>query len=77
MPLSPGRRVRALTCALATLTVASCATPTNTPAIEERVACEAFRPIIYSRKTDSDETIRQVREHNAAYDAICGEWQAR
>lgn len=37
-----------------------------------RVACQAFRPITYSASQDTPETVRQVREHNAAYRAVCG-----
>jgi hypothetical protein len=33
-------------------------------------ACKAYVPIRYSRK-DTPETVRQVREHNAAFDALC------
>jgi len=33
-------------------------------------ACQAFEPIRYSRN-DTAETIRQVRTHNAAWDALC------
>ena len=33
-------------------------------------SCEAFEPIRYSR-TDTEETRRQIREHNAAWDALC------
>lgn len=33
-------------------------------------ACQAFEPIRYS-KTDTQETIQKVREHNAAWDALC------
>lgn len=36
------------------------------------VACDAFSPITYSR-TDTEETIQQVREHNARWTAICGQ----
>lgn len=32
--------------------------------------CEAFEPIRYSR-TDTQETRRQIREHNAMWDALC------
>lgn len=33
-------------------------------------ACQAFEPIRYSRD-DTAETIKQVRAHNAAWDALC------
>jgi hypothetical protein len=34
--------------------------------------CPAFAPITYSAKNDTSETVRQIREHNAAWQAICG-----
>jgi hypothetical protein len=33
-------------------------------------ACSAFEPIRYSRN-DTDDTKRQIRAHNAAWDALC------
>jgi hypothetical protein len=33
------------------------------------VACSAFEPIRWSKK-DTEETIRQVKEHNAAWAAV-------
>ena len=33
-------------------------------------ACKAYVPIRYSRR-DTPDTIRQAREHNAAYDVLC------
>ena len=33
-------------------------------------SCKAFAPIRYSRK-DTPESVRQIREHNAAFDALC------
>lgn len=37
----------------------------------DRVACEAFKPISFSASQDSELTIRQVREFNAAWRAVC------
>jgi hypothetical protein len=34
------------------------------------VSCAAFQPIRWSRR-DTDETIRQAKEHNAAWKALC------
>lgn len=34
-------------------------------------SCLALRPITYSSKSDSAATIKQIREHNAAYTALC------
>lgn len=35
------------------------------------VACTAFQPISYSAAGDTAETVTQVRQHNAAWKAIC------
>jgi hypothetical protein len=52
------------------LILAGCATMTASVGIDA-VACSAFEPIRWSKK-DTDGTIRQVKEHNAAWAAICG-----
>lgn len=49
--------------------------PTATAAIEESTegwACLAFRPVSWSTR-DTPETVGQIREHNAAWDAVCKE----
>jgi hypothetical protein len=51
------------------LILAACATTTASVGTSA-VACSAFEPIQWSKK-DTDETIRQVKEHNAAWTAIC------
>lgn len=33
-------------------------------------SCSAFEPIRYSR-TDTPETVKEIRAHNAAWDALC------
>lgn len=44
----------------------------TTPSVQStRVACEAFRPVTWSR-TDTPETVAEVKGHNAAYGALCG-----
>lgn len=45
-----------------------CAEPAEQAVID--TACTAFEPVRYSRN-DTDETKRAVREHNAAWDALC------
>lgn len=35
------------------------------------VACQAFQPITWS-KQDTDDTLRQVKAHNAVYLTLCG-----
>ncbi len=54
------RRVRAV------LRWASVATGENAA----RVACGSFQPIQWAH-ADTDETLHQVRQHNAAYVALC------
>ncbi len=34
-------------------------------------SCSAFQPITYSARGDTDDTVRQVRQHNAAWQALC------
>lgn len=51
------------------LTLQGCVT--TTASVEtDAVACSAFEPIRWSAK-DTDETIRQAKEHNAAWNAVC------
>lgn len=54
---------------------AACRTPTAGAAIEPSAGgweCLAFRPIAWSR-ADTEETIRQVREHNAVWEEACSQ----
>ena len=37
-----------------------------------RVACESFEPITYSSVNDTKETVKHIREHNAAWVELCG-----
>jgi len=53
------------------MTMTACATTGTTETIGDRVACEAFGTISFSAADDSAETVRQVREHNAAWRAVC------
>ena len=57
----------------------SCANPTAFAAIDppppvgtgpRRLACGLFQPIVWSAR-DTDETIRAVKAHNAAYLVAC------
>jgi hypothetical protein len=43
---------------------------TTTPISVTDTSCLAYEPIRYSR-TDSEETRRQIIEHNAAWTALC------
>lgn len=48
----------------------ACATTTATGGRTDAVACSAFEPIRWSRR-DTDATIRAVKEHNTAWEAVC------
>lgn len=78
MPASKPRRMHALVSALtSTLILGSCAIPQTlfggrTESVDvNAVACRSFKPITWA-DGDTDETLRQVREHNAAWVALCG-----
>ncbi len=47
-----------------------CRDPQEVPRVID-TSCQAFEPIEWSGR-DTDETIIQVREHNAVYDSLCG-----
>jgi hypothetical protein len=75
-------KLRALACAmLSPLILSGCATVTDIFATMTRapaetvdvnaVACGAFKPIAWSR-ADTDATLAQIHEHNAAFEAVCG-----
>lgn len=51
------------------LILAACQTTTQTSVID--TSCLAIEPITYSRR-DTAETVTQIRQHNAAYKALCG-----
>ena len=51
------------------LILQGCATTTGS-AGTDAVVCAAFEQIRWSKK-DTDETIRQVKGHNAAWKAVC------
>lgn len=46
-----------------------CATRTSLAVPTDRVAAQSFKPIYWSKK-DTDKTISQIKEHNAAWKAI-------
>lgn len=50
------------------LMLAACVTTTDTVVTD--TSCAAFEPIRWS-VADTDETIRQVRGHNAAWGSLC------
>lgn len=56
---------------IATPILTGCAKTTATgDRIDPAVTCSAFEPIRWSRR-DTDATIRSVKEHNAAWEAVC------
>src|SRR3954471_8091560 len=62
----------ALTCMTLILAIplASCATTIPSVAPTDKVACASFKPIYWSGK-DTPATAAEVKEHNAAWKAIC------
>jgi len=72
MPSILSRKLKLLAALLMLpLLPAGCATMTGTAATDA-VACSAFEPITWSQ-SDTDETIKEVKSHNAAWSAICKE----
>lgn len=71
MPTAPWtkRAGLALMLTVATLTLGACATTTGTGGTD--VFCRSSQPIRWS-VTDSDETIRQAKAHNAVGKRLCG-----
>lgn len=60
-----------LICAiLSPVTLTACATTTVSSAPTDKVACQSFVPVYWS-KNDTDKTIAQAKEHNAAWKALC------
>jgi hypothetical protein len=51
------------------LPLASCTTLGRGISVVD-TSCKAFRPITYS-KTDTPETVTEVRAHNRVYDRLC------
>ena len=67
----PNARTTLAFALLSMATLAGCSLLTPTIATVG-TACSSFRIITYSASQDSTETIRQLREHNAAWRAVCG-----
>ena len=64
------RPARVLAAASLILSLAGCARTMVSAGTDAGVACRAFAPIRYSR-TDTEDSQRQSREHNAAWVALC------
>lgn len=78
MPTEPfgGPKRLALMLSAVTLILTACATTTgsvetSTPPPAAETFCQIAKPISWSTK-DTDETIRQVKEHNAVFLRLCG-----
>lgn len=72
MPPLPLPTKPVLICAiLSPVILTACATTTPSAAPTDKVFCSVAQPIYWS-KSDTDKTLAQIREHNAAYVAICG-----
>lgn len=77
MRMSQSLRMLALACAMLSLPIlTSCASLTSlfdrTDQVDvNAVACRGFRPITWSPR-DTDATLAQIHEHNAAWRALCG-----
>jgi len=59
---------RALLAVLLSTILTACATTRETVT---DTSCGAFEPITFSAARDTPETVAQIREHNAAFDALC------
>lgn len=71
MTLSQPLTRPALICAILSLvTLSGCATMTATSVPTDKVYCSVAQPIYWS-KNDTDKTISQIKEANAAFKAIC------
>ena len=54
------------------LMLSSCQTMVSSGPGPELVACQSFEPVTWSAN-DTPKTIRNIKEHNAAWSAICGD----
>lgn len=71
LPLSLLWRLPLLLIGTLSLTLAACAPPIPTPETKASVVCVAFKPITFDRLKDTDETIREVKDYNAAWVSLC------
>ncbi len=63
--------MRLVLAAVALIALAGCTTMPSPATPPAAAFCPAFEPIAWSA-ADTPETIRQAKEHNAAYAALCG-----
>lgn len=59
----------ALTLIASTAILASCALMTGT-SVSKHAGCESFKPITWS-PNDTDETLKQIKAHNAVWKSLC------
>lgn len=52
------------------LMLTSCQTTNSSGPSPELVACRSFEPVTWS-EDDSPQTIREIKEHNAVWVAVC------
>lgn len=76
--LKAPKRLAKASAILFAATLASCASLTSLRDVKpaasvdpNRVACGSFSPITWS-PADTDESIAQIKEHNAAWKRLCG-----
>lgn len=70
MRRTPTSRRLGMLALVSSMTLTACSTIPTT-AIDNSIPCVALEPITFSARDDTQETIRQVREFNAVYLAIC------
>lgn len=66
--MMPSHALRLLGGVSAMILLTSCQTPITAT---NDTACLAFSPLSYSASQDSPETVREIREFNASWRAIC------
>lgn len=67
-----GLRLRSVLAVASSMILTACV---QTPTTATDASCLAFGVITFSASGDSAETIRQVREHNAVWRALCEKQQ--
>lgn len=63
--------LRLMPLGLMLMPLAACTTIRSTGTIVVDTTCSAMKPITYSAANDTAETVKEIRQHNAAYTALC------
>jgi hypothetical protein len=63
--------VRALALSVTLPLILTACAQTRMTVTDKAAMCSAWRPITYSKKRDTGETVTQVRIHNRTYDILC------